>query len=189
VGGGPGGGVTREDELRAVTIGEPTRLDGPVTLAAPDGAWPERFEREARRIRDALGERALRVEHAGSTAVPGLAAKPIVDVVLVVADPADEPAYVPALEAAGYRLRIRSPEWEEHRMLKRRGPEVNLHVFGAGSREVERMLRFRDRLRADRAALERYAAAKLALASRHWTYLQDYADAKSAVIEEILAGG
>ena len=173
-------------ELFAVTIGTPTRLDGPVLLENPDPEWPAQFARESERIRAALGDRALRIEHVGSTAVPGLLAKPIIDIALVVRDSADEPAYVPALDAAGYRLRIRSPQWEEHRMLKRSGVEVNLHVFSPGSAEVDRMVRFRDRLRADAADRARYAAEKRALAQREWEYVQDYADAKTAVVEEIL---
>jgi len=174
------------EELFAVTIGSPTRLDGPVLLAPPDPRWPERFERQAERIRAALGVRVLELEHVGSTSVPGLVAKPIIDIALVVPDSADEPAYVPALETAGYVLRIRSPMWEQHRMLKGADPEVNLHAFSPGSAEVDRMRRFRDRLRANAADRERYAAEKRALAARDWEYMQDYADAKTGVVEQIL---
>src|SRR4051812_40732884 len=88
----------RERELREAAVGAPERLDGPVTLAPPDLAWPALFGREAARIRAALGSRVLLLEHVGSTSVPGLVAKPIVDIALVVPDSADEPAYVPALE-------------------------------------------------------------------------------------------
>jgi GrpB-like predicted nucleotidyltransferase (UPF0157 family) len=178
--------MKREEEIRAVTVGEPARLDGPVMLAAYDPAWPERFAREAVRTRQALGDRALLVEHAGSTAVPGLPAKPIIDIVLCVEDSAAESAYVPTLEAAGYVLRVREPEWHEHRMLKGTDPEVNLHVFTLGSGEVDRMLVFRDRLRAASVDRELYAAAKRALAQREWSYVQQYADAKGGIIEEIL---
>ena len=174
------------EELFAVTIGSPTRLDGPVLLAPPDPRWPERFERQAERIRAARGVRVLELEHVGSTSVPGLVAKPIIDIALVVPDSADEPAYVPALETAGYVLRIRSPTWEEHRMLKGTDPEVNLHVFSPGSGEVDRMRGFRDRLRANAADRERYAAEKRALAARDWEYMQDYADAKTGVVGQIL---
>jgi GrpB-like predicted nucleotidyltransferase (UPF0157 family)/uncharacterized protein (DUF952 family) len=177
----------REEGLGAVTVGPLDRLDGPVTLVEPNPRWPELFEREAARIRGALGDRALRIEHVGSTSVPGLIAKPIVDIVLVVPDPGEEAGYAGALEAAGYRLRIRSPEWEEHRMFKGPDTDVNLHVFGPGSSEVERMVRFRDCLRADEAARERYAAEKRALAGRRWAHVQYYADAKGPVVEEILA--
>jgi GrpB-like predicted nucleotidyltransferase (UPF0157 family) len=177
--------VVDREELFAVTIGTPTR--GPVVLADPDPEWPVQFERERARIAAALGDAALQIEHIGSTSVPGLLAKPIIDIALVVPDSADEPAYVPALEAAGYRLRIRSPEWEEHRMFKGPDTDVNLHVFSPGSREVERMVGFRDRLRADAADRERYAAEKRRLAAREWEYVQDYADAKTEVVEQILA--
>jgi GrpB-like predicted nucleotidyltransferase (UPF0157 family) len=176
-----------EEALRRATIGEPTRVDGPVTLVEYDPRWPARFAREAARIRGALGGRALLVEHVGSTSVPGLSAKPIIDVVLAVADSSDEAAYVPSLERAGYALRIREPAWHQHRLLRREDPEVNLHVFTTGSREVERMLVFRDRLRGDDGDRQRYAAAKRSLARREWRYLQEYADAKTAVVEEILA--
>jgi GrpB-like predicted nucleotidyltransferase (UPF0157 family) len=176
---------TPEERLRAVTLGEPQRLSGPVELVAYDPSWPLLFEREAAIIRSALRERAVELEHVGSTSVPGLAAKPIVDIVLAIADSADERAYVPVLEAAGYVLRIREPRWHEHRVLKR--PDVNLHVFSAGCPEIERMLRFRDRLRTSTADRELYARAKRELARREWKYVQNYADAKTAVVEEILA--
>jgi GrpB-like predicted nucleotidyltransferase (UPF0157 family) len=108
-----------EEEVRAATVGEPTRLSGPVELVDYDPAWPQLFAREAERVRVALGERVLLLEHVGSTSVPGLAAKPWIDMVLVVGDSADEPAYVPDLEVAGYVLRIREPDWYEHRMFRR----------------------------------------------------------------------
>jgi GrpB-like predicted nucleotidyltransferase (UPF0157 family)/uncharacterized protein (DUF952 family) len=182
----PRAAALREQDLASVTIGPLDRLDGPVTLVEPDPRWPELYEREAARIRGVLGDRVLRIEHVGSTSVPGLIAKPIVDIALVVPDPADEPGYADALTAAGYRLRLRTPEWEEHRMFKGPDTDVNLHVFGPGSAEVERMVRFRDRLRADAGARERYAAEKRALAGRRWAHVQYYADAKSSVVEEIL---
>jgi GrpB-like predicted nucleotidyltransferase (UPF0157 family) len=176
-----------EEELRASQVGELVPLNGQIVLADYDPEWPRLFEREARQVRMALGERVLMLEHAGSTSVPGLAAKPRIDVVLVIADSADEPAYVPDLEAAGYVLRIREPEWYEHRMFNRPERAVNLHVFSAGCLEIERMLLFRDWLRShpdDRALYER---TKRGLARQEWKYTQNYADAKTAVVEEILA--
>src|SRR6266545_1198006 len=131
--------------------------------------------------------RALEIEHAGSTSVPGLAAKPVIDIVLVVRDSADEAAYVPQLEAAGYVLRIREPDWFEHRLLKGPDTNVNIHVFSPGCAEVERMLLFRDWLRRNEADHDLYERAKRELAQKQWNYVQDYADAKSAVVEEILA--
>jgi GrpB-like predicted nucleotidyltransferase (UPF0157 family) len=175
-----------DEGLAAVTVGEPVVLAGPVELREYDPAWPELFEREEARIRAALGDRALRVEHVGSTSVPGLAAKPVIDVVLEVADPADEQAYVPPLEAAGHVLRIREPAWFEHRMLKGADPEANVHVFAPGCEETARMLAFRDHLRASAAERGLYERTKRELAAREWRYLQQYADAKSAVVREIL---
>ena len=176
----------RSDEyLREHTIGELTPWSSSVQIVDYDPEWPLRFQAEAKRIRSVLGEGVLRLEHVGSTAVPGLPAKPIIDIVLEVADSADEPAYAAALENAGYRLRIREPGWHEHRMF--RGADVNLHVFSQGCSETERMLAFRDRLRADVAGRELYARTKRELASQRWTYTQNYADAKTAVIEQIMA--
>jgi GrpB-like predicted nucleotidyltransferase (UPF0157 family) len=179
--------VTRDEELRRVRIGELRPHAGPITLSEYDPGWPARFDREAARIRAALGRTALRVEHVGSTSVPGLAAKPIVDVDLVVADPADEPAYVPPLEEIGYVLRIREPDWLQHRLLKGPDADVNLHVFGAGAVETDRMLLFRDWLRRNDADRRLYEGVKRDLAGRTWRHVQDYADAKTAVVREILA--
>jgi GrpB-like predicted nucleotidyltransferase (UPF0157 family) len=119
--------------------------------------------------------------------VPGLAAKPIVDIVLAVADSSEEADYVPSMEAAGWVLRIREPDWFEHRLFKDPDWTVNLHVFSAGCPEIDRMLAFRDRLRANEADRLRYEAAKRELAARDWAYVQGYADAKGDVIESILA--
>jgi GrpB-like predicted nucleotidyltransferase (UPF0157 family) len=118
---------------------------------------------------------------------PGLIAKPIIDILLVVADSANEQSYAPALAAAGYVLRIREPDWHQHRVFK--GPEIdlNLHVFTVGSVEIERLLLLRDRLRNDQKERQRYAQAKQLLASQTWKYVQDYTDAKSNVIEPIIA--
>jgi GrpB-like predicted nucleotidyltransferase (UPF0157 family) len=119
--------------------------------------------------------------------VPGLAAKPIVDILLVVADSANESAYVPALEAAGYELRIREPEFHEHRMFRTPQRDIHLHVFTVGSTEIERCLLFRDRLRSNDADRERYEATKRVLAARSWDDMDAYATAKTEVVEEILA--
>jgi GrpB-like predicted nucleotidyltransferase (UPF0157 family) len=134
-----------------------------------------------------LDRRVLQIEHAGSTAVPGLVAKPVIDLILAVANSADEPAYVPDLEATGYPLRIREPHWYEHRMFKGPDTDVNLHVFSQGCPEIDRMLLFRDWLRSNAADRDLYARTKLDLAQREWGRGQDYADAKTAVVQEILA--
>jgi GrpB-like predicted nucleotidyltransferase (UPF0157 family) len=178
--------LTTDEYIARTAVGEVRLHDGPVILAEYDDAWPERYAALEQEIRVVLREEALLVEHVGSTAVPRLVAKPIIDIVLVVADSARERAYVPALGAVGYTLRVREPDWFEHRMLIAESEDVQLHVFSAGCPEVERMLRFRDRLRADPAQRELYAGAKRDLAARDWRHVQHYADAKTAVIDAIL---
>jgi GrpB-like predicted nucleotidyltransferase (UPF0157 family) len=173
-------------EIRAAVVGELKPLEGPILLADYDPAWPALFEREAARIRAALGETAVLVEHVGSSSVPGLAAKPIIDIVLAVPESADEASYLPALEAAGYVLRIREPEWFEHRVFKGPDTNVNLHVFTVGATEIERMLLFRDWLRANPGDRDLYERTKRELVTRDWQYVQNYADAKTAVVDAII---
>ena len=173
--------------LRGVVVGELRPLSSPIEICGYDPAWPGLYERESARIRTVLGERVMRLEHAGSTSVPSLPAKPIIDIVLEVADSSEETTYVSDLEAAGYVLRIREPDWFEHRLFKGPDTNVNLHVFSAGCEETERMLMFRDWLRANDADRERYAAAKRELAAQDWKYAQQYADAKTAIVREIMS--
>src|SRR6266699_58241 len=175
-----------EEQLRLSVVGELKPHDAPITLVEYDPAWPKLFVREATRIKAALAERAIVVEHVGSTSVPGLIAKPIIDILLVVADSADEPSYVPALEAAGYVLRIREPDWHQHRLFKGLDTNINLHVFTQGSEEIQRTLLLRDWLRTNEADRELYARTKRSLARRKWKYVQNYADAKSEVVKAIL---
>lgn len=178
--------LASDDELQRSRVEPMQPHDAPITLVPYDPRWPRLFEREAARIRATLGSSALLVEHAGSTSVPGLTAKPIIDIVLAVPDSADEPGYVPAMQAAGYRLTIREPDWFEHRLFKGPDTNINLHVFTEGSAEIPRMLRFRDWLRgcaADRAA---YAAVKRDLAARSWRHVQHYADAKNEIVQQIM---
>lgn len=167
-------------------IGPPEVLDGPVVLVEHRDEWSATSEREVAGVRRLLGERVLLLEHVGSTSVPGLVAKPIVDLVLVVADTDEESAYLSDLESLGLTLRFREPRWHRHRLLKRPEPAINLHVFPAGCVEPERMIRFRDHLRHDAADRQLYAWTKRELAARTWARTQDYADAKTAVVEEIL---
>lgn len=176
-----------ELRIRAATIGEPDRLDGVIELKTYDPQWPVQYRVEAERVAAVLGAQALRVEHVGSTSVPGLAAKPIIDMLLVVADSSVEADYVPPMEDAGYTLRIREPEWYEHRLFKGPDANINLHVFSAGCPEITRMIDFRDHLRADAADRELYQRTKRELAVRQWRYVQEYADAKTEVIEAIVA--
>jgi GrpB-like predicted nucleotidyltransferase (UPF0157 family) len=156
-----------------------------IAIAGYDPAWPERFEREQARIETALGPRALRIEHVGSTAVPGLAAKPIVDVLVAVADP-EAADLSGALEAAGYELRVREPG---HRMFRTPALDVHVHLWAAGDPEIERTLRFRDRLRASPEDREEYERLKRDLAARQWPDMNAYADAKGPFISSVLARG
>ncbi len=158
-----------------------------MVLHTSSAEWPKTFADEARRIERALAGIEVGVHHTGSTSVPGLRAKPIIDITMTVPDSTDEQAYLPALAEAGYEFVLREPEWFEHRLFKRLAPNVNLHVFTVGSPEVDRMLLFRDHLRTNDRDRELYQSTKAALAAREWSTVQDYADAKSDVVAVILA--
>lgn len=151
-----------------------------------DPRWPGWFRRESDRVQAALVGRNLLLEHVGSTAVPGLAAKPVIDVLLEVTDSDDEDSFVPALQAVGYVLRVREPQWHRHRMFKGPDTAVNLHVFPTGCAEIARMRAFRDWLRANAIDRELYAQTKLALAGQDWDCVDDYARAKTEVVFQIL---
>ena len=176
-----------DEQIEAVTVGAPPPQYQEIVIAEYDPEWPRWFEQAAERIRQALGDKVLRLDHVGSTAVPGLPAKPLIDINLVVDDTTDEDAYVPPLEAIGYELRVREPDWYQHRLLRGHEPPVNLHVFPPNCDELPRMLRFRDHLRANEADRELYARTKRELAAQEWKYVQNYADAKTAVVQEILS--
>ena len=175
-----------DEYLDQITGGHVQLLTRPIEVDEYDPEWARLYAREEERIRSVLGDRVVRVEHAGSTSVPGLPAKPIVDVVLEVPDSGDEPSYVPDMEGAGYRVVIREPEWYEHRVLKGPDTNVNLHTFTAGCEETDTMLLFRDHLRASADDRELYARTKRELAAYPWKYVQQYADAKTAVVQEIM---
>ena len=164
----------------------PAPFSGRIELVAYDPDWPLQYETVAARIRSAIGDTAVVLEHAGSTSVPGLAAKPIIDVVLGVPDSTDEAAYVPALEAVGFEFAIREPEWYEHRLFRGREPRVNLHTFSAQCEEIPRMLAFRDWLRTHAEDRELYEREKRRFAERTWDTVQDYAHAKTDVVREIV---
>jgi GrpB-like predicted nucleotidyltransferase (UPF0157 family) len=179
--------AAREERFREGWVEAPAKVNGSINVVDYDPGWPGRYEREAGAIRGELGDQVVLVEHVGSTSVPGLAAKPIIDVALVVPDPAEEEAYIPGLERAGYRLVIREPDWYEHRLLRKRPDDsVNLHVFGPGSPEVERYLQFRDHLRTHDEDRQLYEDTKRRLAGQRWAYLMQYADAKTEVVEAIM---
>jgi GrpB-like predicted nucleotidyltransferase (UPF0157 family) len=175
-----------DKRLIAGTIGDRQPLNSTIYLAPYTPDWPSQLLQHATLIREALGDKVLLLEHVGSTSVPGLAAKPIIDIVLAVVDSADESAYVPPLEEKGFVLRIREPDWFEHRMFK--APEIagNLHVFSVGCNEIDRMITFRNWLREHDNDRLLYERIKLHLAAQIWKDVQYYADAKTEVVREIL---
>ncbi len=166
--------------LNAVLIGG--REEREIVIVDYSPTWARRFEEESARIAAALSTVACRIEHIGSTAVPGLAAKPIVDILVAVEDPEDEEAYVPALEGAGYVLRVREPG---HRMFRTPGRDVHVHVWRSGSDDERRLLVFRDRLRRNPEDRLEYERTKRELAGR-WSDMNYYAGAKSDVIDRIM---
>ena len=158
----------------------------PVTVVGYDDHWPQAYAMLQARIADALGPLALAVEHVGSTAVPGLAAKPVIDVDLTVPDSADEAAYLPALEEAGFELRRREPEWEEHRLLTATVPaRANLHVWSPGAIEPRRHVAFRDWLRSHAGDRQGYAALKADLGTRGFVDGNDYNNHKAGFVYDV----
>ena len=155
-----------------------------VGLQEHDPGWAEAYLVHRRRILAAVGDAALAVEHIGSTSVPGLAAKPIVDVVLVVADITAEEDHVELLVDAGYELRVREPG---HRLVRTPARDVHVHVYEEGASAIDAYLLLRDRLRADPADRDLYERTKRELMTRRWETMDAYADAKTAVIQGILA--
>jgi len=154
-----------------------------VRIVDYDESWPERFVVERDRIAAALGSVVRRVEHVGSTSVPGLAAKPVVDIMVTVDDPDDDAAFVPALTSAGYVLRVIEPQ---HRMFRTPERDVHVHVWRAGGKDERRQLLFRDWLRENADDRARYEVVKRDLASRDWESSGDYSEAKSGVVAEIM---
>jgi GrpB-like predicted nucleotidyltransferase (UPF0157 family) len=153
-----------------------------IRVVAHDPAWVVRFAAEKRRIEAALGAVAQRVDHVGSTAVPGLVAKPIIDIDLSVPDVENEDAYLPPLLAAGYVLRVREPG---HRLVRTPERDVHVHICEVGSEWERSHLLFRDQLRRNAEDREAYGRLKLDLAQRDWPDMNAYADAKGPLITEI----
>jgi GrpB-like predicted nucleotidyltransferase (UPF0157 family) len=152
-----------------------------------DSHWPGQFQKHVGMLKLALGGKALAIEHVGSTSVPMLAAKPIIDIVVVVEDCADEAAYLPSLAEAGYVLRVREPDWHQHRMFRTSKLDVHVHIFSPGCVEVARQLAFRDRLRANVEDRLLYESVKRKLAKEDWSDMNAYAQAKTEVVERIIA--
>lgn len=168
-----------EERIKNAIIGG---MEAPEIVVDYDTAWPERFDHEAGRIRTALGKSALVVEHIGSTAVPGLAAKPIIDILLVVEDSNDEPSCLPALEEAGYVPQVRERDFHEHRMFRTADKDVHIHVFSPDSPEIECYLLLRDRLRDNDEDRELYARTKRELVNENWATMQHYVGLRLDVV-------
>lgn len=173
----------RQPDVTTVEIiGGPEALE--VGLCDHDARWAEDFLRHRRRILDALAVVDVEVEHMGSTSVPGLAAKPIVDIVVVVPDITAEEDYLDGLVAAGYELRVREPG---HRLVRTPARDVHVHVYQRGDAAVDDYLLLRDHLRADAGDRALYEGVKRALMRQRWDDMNDYADAKSDVVLAIKA--
>ncbi|MCU1515020.1 MAG: hypothetical protein JWO10_2110 [Microbacteriaceae bacterium] len=153
-----------------------------IVIVDYDPAWPERFRVEHERIRSALGARARRIDHVGSTSVPGLAAKAIVDIQVSVEDVEADEDYLPQLIGTGYQLRVRE---DGHRLVRTAARDVQVHICSAGSEWERSHLLFRDWLRHNPADREIYAALKRELAKRDWPSMDAYSDAKTELIAEI----
>jgi GrpB-like predicted nucleotidyltransferase (UPF0157 family) len=154
-----------------------------IVIVDYDPSWPKRFEAQRERIIKALGPALLRIEHIGSTSVPGLAAKPIIDILVSVADVELEAAYAQHLEAVGYILRVRE---QSHRMFRTADLAVHIHVWDAGGVDERRHILLRDWLRRDLADRATYEKGKRNLAQREWADMNHYAQAKTEVIARIM---
>nr|WP_234994064.1 GrpB family protein [Plantibacter flavus] len=181
-------GLRRRPEVTALELvggPEPVRVE----LHDADPRWPERYLDHRQRIIEALGTSAggsstIAIEHIGSTSVPGLAAKPIVDIVVAVADITAEEDYLDPLLAAGYVLRVREPR---HRMVRTPERDVHVHLYEQGAPEIGEYLLLRDHLRSDTDDRALYERTKRELLGRPWDDMNDYADAKTEVILAIKA--
>ena len=174
----------RPDVTELDLVGGPEAVA--VTLHEPDPHWPDVFREHERRIVAALATTGTQadVEHIGSTSVPGLAAKPIVDVVVAVDDVTAEEDWLEPLLAAGYVLRVREPG---HRLVRTPERDVHVHVYDRGAPAVADYLLLRDHLRRDDADRALYERTKRALIAGRWDDTNAYADAKTDVIVAIKA--
>ena len=175
-----------DEYIQKVVVSGKVEHNQTIVLKPYDENWPVLFEREKQRISTILKDKALMIEHIGSTSVPGLIAKPIIDILLVVEDAGKEEDYVDDLVSDGYILRIKEPDFENHHMFLGPDTDVHLHVFSQGSKEIEKYLLLRNYLRAHQEARELYANTKKTLAKKKWKYVQNYADAKSDVVQQIM---
>jgi GrpB-like predicted nucleotidyltransferase (UPF0157 family) len=173
------------EQMAAALVGEPPATWQSIIIEDYDPAWADQFAAASSLLGEALSGLILAIEHVGSTSVPGLPAKPIIDIDLLIGDTADESRYLPALEELGYRLVLREPWWYGHRMLVSPAEDVHLHVWPSGAPEPVRHRLFRDWLRAHPADRDLYAATKRRLARDTVHRPGDYSLAKNDVIDDI----
>lgn len=176
-----------DEYIQKVIVNGNVEHNQTIQLNPYDEKWPALFEREKERILKILKDKALMIEHIGSTSVSGLMAKPIIDILLVVEDAGKEEDYMDDLCRHGYILRVREPDFENHHMFKGPDTDIHLHVFSKGSKEIEKYLLFRNYLRYHADARKLYENTKKELAKKTWKYVQNYADAKSEVVQKILS--
>ncbi|MCC3280458.1 GrpB family protein [Arthrobacter sp. zg-Y40] len=172
----------RPDVTTVELVGGPERLE--LELHDYDDGWPAVYLTHRHRIEAALAPARVGIEHMGSTSVPGLAAKPIIDIVVAVKDITAEEDYLDPLLAAGYQLRVREPG---HRLVRTPALDVHVHLYEQGDPAVEDYLLLRDHLRTDAEDRALYEATKRTLLNRRWDDMNDYADAKTDVISAIKA--
>ena len=160
--------------------------EDPIEVVPWDPGWPSRYDEWRGRLARALGTAAVRIDHVGSTSVPGLAAKPVIDVQVSVRDVQDEPSYVPAVEGVGLWLRMREPIHRYFRPAEGRPRAIHVHVCTAGSGWERDHLLFRDYLRCHGAVASEYGRHKVALAERYRTDRVAYTEAKTCFILDAL---
>ncbi|WP_209008818.1 GrpB family protein [Pseudovibrio japonicus] len=171
-------------DLETGLIGGPEKRE--IKIERYNPRWPEIYEVHKEKVSKAFSGIEHRTEHIGSTSVNGLAAKPIVDMLVVISDPGNEKLYREAMENQGYQLRVREPDFDEHRMFRTFEQDVHIHVFPEGSKEVERYLLFRDHLRRHADVRSGYEALKRKQSEKNWSDMNAYAEAKTEFIETII---
>lgn len=170
----------RADVTVAKLIGGKEKRD--LVVVASDPTWPQTYRHHERRISAALGLNTAAIEHIGSTSVPALAAKPIIDILIVVNDITAEEDYLPQLVEAGYVLRVREPG---HRLVRTPQLDVHVHILETGDPRIDEYLLLRDHLRRDETDRDLYARTKYRLSAQDWPDMNAYADAKTEVIAQI----
>jgi GrpB-like predicted nucleotidyltransferase (UPF0157 family) len=179
-------GMTAEETVDAI-LSRTSATRSAIVIVEPDPGWPALFERLAQPLRAAVGDLGARVEHVGSTSVPGLAAKPVIDIDVVVPSSADVPEAIDRLRGLGYVYQgDKGIEGREAFLWPRGGPEHHLYVVVARNKPHADHIRFRDHLRERPEVASAYAVLKRELAERHGVDRLAYTEAKTAFITDAL---